>query len=163
MYNSITNQLYGNTYRSPLIPIKINENDSIELINKTTIFVYVLSKEPKSDQIVTQIILVESSQDEVILKEKCLGWTLLNLIEKNGNSEQQKNIVLKHIPIYRGTPRELIFKRAPSSYGPSAVMNYYSFQYKPLENIKFLLPNYFILDYKEPLPGLSLRSLPQLP
>ena len=163
MYNSITNQLYGNTYRSPLLPVKINENDSIELINKTTIFVYVLSKEPKNDKIVAQIILVESSQDEVILKEKCLGWTLLNLIEKNENPEQQKNIVLKNIPIYRGTPRELIFNRSPSSYGPSAVMNYYSFQYKPLENIKFLLPNYIILDYKEPLPGLSLRSLPQIP
>ena len=163
VYNSLTNQLYGNTYRSPLLPVKINENDSIELINANKLFVYILAKDPKNDKIVTQIILVETSNDEVILQEKCLGWTLLNLIEKDEKLDAQKNIDLKSMPIYRGTPRELIFKSTLLQYGPSAVMNYYSFQYKPLENIKFLLPNYIILDYNEALPGLSLRSLPQIP
>ena len=166
IFNNLTRQQYGNTYRSPLLPIKINDNNLIEAQDKKPFYVYLLSQEPKNEKIVVQIILVEASIDEVILQEKCLGWALLNLPFKEGNEKENEKkdgeIVLEISAIYRGTPRELIFKNDLIGYH-DAIMNYYVFNYPNLQYIKFLLPNNIILGYNEPLPGLILRSLPQIP
>ena len=89
IYNRVTRQLYGNTYRSPLFPIKI-ERQSIEIKSKKPFYFYLLSQEPKNECLVLQIIIVEANQDEVILKEKCLGWALLNLIKKNADEKNDK-------------------------------------------------------------------------
>ena len=110
MYNSLNRQQYGNTYRSPLLPIKINEDNSIELQDKNALFVYVLSQEPENENLVVQIVLVETTPDEVILKEKCEGWALLKLLQKNKEKEKDSNQKVEVSRIYIGTPRELIFK-----------------------------------------------------
>ena len=169
MYNSITRQQYGNTYRSPLLPIKIGENNYIELLEKNPFFVYVLSQEPKNENLVVQIVLVETTSDEVILQEKCEGWALLKLSprkkEKENENENEKNdgkTELELSRIYIGTPRELIFKNNQIPYG-QAIINYYPYRFKRLELINFLLPNYIVLGHNEPLPGLRLRNLPKVP
>lgn len=163
MYNSLTRQQYGNTYRSPLLPIKINEDNSIELQDKNALFVYVLSQEPENENLVVQIVLVETTPDEVILKEKCEGWALLKLSQKNKEKEKRdSNQKVDVSRIYIGTPRELIFKLNHIQYG-NALISFYSYVYNKLELINFLLPNYIILGYNEPLPGLRLRNLPPLP
>ena len=167
MYNSVTRQQYGNTYRSPLLPIKIGEDNYIELLDKKAFFVYVLSQEPKNENLVVQIVLVETTDDEVILKEKCEGWTLLKLSPKSNDNENENDfqfgkIQLELSKIYIGTPRELIFKNNQIQYG-QALISYYPYKYKKLELINFLLPNFIILGYNEPLPGLRLRNLPQTP
>ena len=164
-YNESTKQLYGNTYRSPLFPIKINNDNSIELINKNY-YVYVLSQDPKNEKLVLQIIIVETTyDDEVILQEKCLGWSLLRLLllkneneNKNNNNENDR----EYAPINRGTPRELIFKNNLLRFKEASVI-YYPFNYKSLHYIDFLLPNFIILGGGEPLPGLNTRSLPMIP
>ena len=71
IYNSQTHQLYGNTYRSPLFPIEINKNNDIELLDKEKFRFYVLLQNPKCEKLIVQIILTETNEDEVILKEKC--------------------------------------------------------------------------------------------
>ena len=165
MYNESTKQLYGNTYRSPLLPIKIKNDNSAELINNN-FYVYVLCQDPKNEKLVVQIIIVETTyDDEVILQEKCLGWSLLRLLLKNeneNNQNQDEHIIAKFSPINAGTPRELIFKNNLFKNG-NASMKYYPFNYQSLQYIDFLLPNNIILGYNEPLPGLNLRSLPQIP
>jgi len=162
MYNSLNRQQYGNTYRSPLLPIKINEDNSIELQDKNALFVYVLSQEPENENLVVQIVLVETTSDEVILKEKCEGWALLKLLQKNKEKEKDSNQKVEVSRIYIGTPRELIFKYNQIPYD-NALISYHSYAYNKLEMINFLLPNYIILGYNEPLPGLRLRNLPPLP
>ena len=165
MYNESTKQLYGNTYRSPLLSIKIKNDNSIELINNN-FFVYVLCQDPKNEKLVVQIIIVETTyDDEVILQEKCLGWSLLRLLLKNeneNNQNQNEHIIAEFSHINGGTPRELIFQNNLIKNG-NASMKYYPFNYQSLQYIDFLLPNNIILGYNEPLPGLNLRSLPQIP
>ena len=160
-YNLKTRKQYGNTYRSPLIPVKINENDLIEFYDNNPFYAYVLSQEPKNDNLVVQIILVETTYDEVILKEKCLGWTLVELYLED-QEKNEKNFTPERVEIYGGTSRELLFKNdiVPMR---NTIFEYYSYKYPNLQLISFLLPNNIVLAYNEPLPGLNLRSLPQIP
>ena len=46
-----------------------NQNNLIELDIKNPFCFYVLSQEPKHENLIVQIILVETNKDEVILKE----------------------------------------------------------------------------------------------
>ena len=161
-YNLSTRQQYGNTYRSPLLAVKISENDSIEFYDNRRLYVYMLSQEPKNENLVVQIILVETNTDEVILKEKCLGWTLLELFLEAQKDNPSGSINPQKAEIYSGTSRELLFKNTILALN-NVVMEYYSYNYPNLQLISFLMPNNIVLAHNEPLPGLSLRSLPQIP
>ena len=161
-FNLVTRQQYGNTYRSPFIAVKINENDLIEINNNSKIYAYILSQDPKNENLVVQIILVETNNDEVILKEKCLGWTLLELSLEAQKNEASERITPEKVGIYAGTSRELLYadKLIPIN---NIEMEYYSYKYPNLQLISFLMPNNIVLGNNDPLPGLNLRSLPQKP
>ena len=160
IYNKSTRQLYGNTYRSPLFPVEIKPNYRIEFDIKNPFCFYVLSQEPKHEFILVQIILVETNQDNVILQEKCQGWTLLKLVKNrdNNNNQEEKTVA----DINRGTPRDLIYTNNFIEYH-EAKMSYIATKYPPLELINFLLPTNIVIAYNEQLPGLRLRALPQYP
>ena len=160
IYNKSTRQLYGNTYRSPLFPVEIKPNYRIEFDIKNPFCFYVLSQEPKHEFILVQIILVETNQDNVILQEKCQGWTLLKLVKNrdNNNNQEEKTVA----DINRGTPRDLIYTNNFIEYH-GAKMSYIATKYPQLELINFLLPTNIVVAYNEQLPGLRLRALPQYP
>ena len=163
IYNELNHQFYGNTYRSPLFPIEIKKDNKIELLIKNPFFFYVLSQEPKYENLIVQIILVEANQDDIILKEKCQGWAQLRLIKKNENQESKKNerIIAE---INKGTPRDLILSNSKKlNYLPNGIIEYIPYKYPKLELIKFLFPLNIILAYNEPLPGLLQRYLPENP
>ena len=163
IYNELNHQFYGNTYRSPLFPIEIKKDNKIELLVKNPFFFYVLSQEPKYENLIVQIILVEANQDDIILKEKCQGWAQLRLIKKNENQESKKNekIIAE---INKGTPRDLILSNSKKlNYLPNGIIEYIPYKYPKLELIKFLFPLNIILAYNEPLPGLLQRYLPENP
>ena len=163
IYNELNHQFYGNTYRSPLFPIEIKKDNKIELLVKNPFFFYFLSQEPKYENLIVQIILVEANQDDIILKEKCQGWAQLRLIKKNENQESKKNekIIAE---INKGTPRDLILSNSKKlNYLPNGIIEYIPYKYPKLELIKFLFPLNIILAYNEPLPGLLQRYLPENP
>ena len=163
IYNELNHQFYGNTYRSPLFPIEIKKDNKIELLVKNPFFFYVLSQEPKYENLIVQIILVEANQDDIILKEKCQGWAQLRLIKKNENQESKKNekIIAE---LNKGTPRDLILSNSKKlNYLPNGIIEYIPYKYPKLELIKFLFPLNIILAYNEPLPGLLQRYLPENP
>ena len=163
IYNELNHQFYGNTYRSPLFPIEIRKDNNIELLVKNPFFFYVLSQEPKYENLIVQIILVEANQDDIILKEKCQGWAQLRLIKKNENQESKKNekIIAE---LNKGTPRDLILSNSKKlNYLPNGIIEYIPYKYPKLELIKFLFPLNIILAYNEPLPGLLQRYLPENP
>ena len=163
IYNELNHQFYGNTYRSPLFPIEIRKDNKIELLVKNPFFFYVLSQEPKYENLIVQIILVEANQDDIILKEKCQGWAQLRLIKKNENQESKKNekIIAE---LNKGTPRDLILSNSKKlNYMPNGIIEYIPYKYPKLELIKFLFPLNIILAYNEPLPGLLQRFLPENP
>ena len=163
IYNELNHQFYGNTYRSPLFPIEIKKDNKIELLVKNPFFFYVLSQEPKYENLIVQIILVEANQDDIILKEKCQGWAQLRLIIKNENQESKKNekIIAE---LNKGTPRDLILSNSKKlNYMPNGIIEYIPYKYPKLELIKFLFPLNIILAYNEPLPGLLQRYLPENP
>ena len=163
IYNELNHQFYGNTYRSPLFPIEIRKDNKIELLVKNPFFFYVLSQEPKYENLIVQIILVEANQDDIILKEKCQGWAQLRLIKKNENQESKKNerIIAE---LNKGTPRDLILSNSKKlNYMPNGIIEYIPYKYPKLELIKFLFPLNIILAYNEPLPGLLQRYLPENP
>ena len=164
IYNKHSNQLYGNTYRSPLFPIKINKNNNIELSDKKPFRFYVLLQQPKYERLIVQIILVETNDDndensdKVILKEKCQGWASLTFPEDNENQNEEKGKKISEIN--RGTPRDLILSSYHLKY-PNANMTYLPIKYPDLKSINFLLPTNIILAYNESLPGLRQRKLPE--
>ena len=161
IYNKQTNQFYGNTYRSPLFPIKISKNNNIELLEQNPFRFYVLLQQSKHEKLIVQIILVETNDDnndKVILREKCQGWALLTLSDDSENSPEEKGN--KKSDIYRGTPRDLIFSNYHSQYS-NANMIYFPDKYPDLKLINFLLPTNIILAYNESLPGLRQRKLPE--
>ena len=163
IYNELNHQFYGNTYRSPLFPVEVRKDNKIELLVKNPFFFYVLSQEPKYENLIVQIILVEANQDDIILKEKCQGWAQLRLIKKNENQESKKNerIIAE---INKGTPRDLILSNSKKlNYMPNGIIEYIPYKYPKLELIKFLFPLNIILAYNEPLPGLLQRYLPENP
>ena len=163
IYNELNHQFYGNTYRSPLFPIEIRKDNKVELLVKNPFFFYVLSQEPKYENLIVQIILVEANQDDIILKEKCQGWAQLRLIKKNENQESKKNekIIAE---LNKGTPRDLILSNSKKlNYLPNGIIEYIPYKYPKLELIKFLFPLNIILAYNEPLPGLLQRFLPENP
>ena len=163
IYNELNHQFYGNTYRSPLFPIEIRKDNKIELLVKNPFFFYVLSQEPKYENLIVQIILVEANQDDIILKEKCQGWAQLRLIKKNENQESKKNekIIAE---LNKGTPRDLILSNSKKlNYLTNGIIEYIPYKYPKLELIKFLFPLNIILAYNEPLPGLLQRYLPENP
>ena len=163
IYNELNHQFYGNTYRSPLFPIEIKKDNRIELLIKNPFFFYVLSQEPKYENLIVQIILVEANQDDIILKEKCQGWAQLRLIKKNENQESKKNerIIAE---LNKGTPRDLILSNSKKlNYLPNGIIEYIPYKYPKLELIKFLFPLNIVLAYNEPLPGLLQRYLPENP
>ena len=161
-FNLITRQQYGNTYRSPFISVKINENDLIEINDYSKIYAYILSKDPKNENLIVQIILTETNDDEVILKEKCLGWTLLELSLEAQKNEASERINPEKVGIYAGTSRELLYSNTMIPIN-NTEMEYYSYKYPNLQLISFLMPNNIVLGNNDPLPGLNLRSLPQKP
>ena len=104
--------------------------------------------------------MVETNQDDVILQEKCQGWTLLKLKTDRDNNESQEEKA--DAKINRGTPRDLIYTNNFIEY-QGAKLSYIANKYPQLELINFLLPTNIIMAYNEQLPGLRLRSLPQFP
>ena len=164
IYNKHSNQLYGNTYRSPLFPIKIDKNNNIELSEKKPFRFYVLLQQPKYERLIVQIILVETNDDndensdKVILKEKCQGWASLTFPDDNENQNDEKGNKISEIN--RGTPRDLILSSYHLKY-PNANMIYLPIKYPNLKSINFLLPTNIILAYNESLPGLLQRKLPE--
>ena len=160
IYNTKTRQLYGNTYRSPLFPIEFRQNNVIELKSTNPFCFYVLTQEPKSDSIIVQFIIVEANDDDIILKEKCLGWAILKLNKTRGMNEDEEEKIVADIN--RGTPRDLIYTNLFIKYH-GAKITYLPEKYPKLELINFLLPTNIIMAYNESLPGLRLRNLPQFP
>ena len=160
IYNKISRQLYGNTYRSPLFPIEFKQNNSIQLLEKNPFCFYVLTKQPKNENLIVQIILVEANDEKIILKEKCQGWALLNFPKDNENKLKEGEKIV--VNINRGTPRDLIISDYFIKY-EGAQISYLPYKYQNLELIDFLLPVNIILAYNESLPGIKLRSLPQIP
>ena len=160
IYNTQTRQQYGNTYRSPLFPVEFKQNNSIELDSKNPFYFYLLTQEPKHENIILQIILVEANKEEVILNEKCLGWSILKLVKNKENNENEEEKVFAEIN--RGTPRDLIHTNYFIKYH-GAQLCYIPYKYPKLELINFLLPTNIIIAYNESLPGLRLRNLPEFP
>jgi hypothetical protein len=155
MYNLSTKKMYGNSYQSPLYEIKIEGDNEIKLLNQKPLYAYVLSPDPANDAMIIQFVICETNNNETdnIQSQICERWTLIKL--ENYNSPNKDT---KEERIYKGSPRSLFYvydKFDPFvkfKFEGTLLYNYYEFN--PLQNINFLLPDYIILSEGEVLPGL---------
>ena len=166
MYNMDNKQMCGNTYRSPLLKIKFNENE-IQLEKNDPLFLYVLCQGP-SDVMIMQLIFTETTPDDIIIRQSCIGWTFFKLCDVldfiGNNMQNQGNNTLSTSFIFLGSPRDLNYKNIKDLVKHErATIKYISYFYKQLENLSFLLPDYIVMGYNEPLPGILLRNLPKIP
>ena len=166
MYNTSNEKFYGNTFRSEKIEVKINDNYQITVVNPELFYAYVLSPDEKNDNYVVQIIFVETNENEDIINQSCEGWTILKINRNVSGENQNQQVSNTTSDIFLGSPRDLLFKKFEELNDikiNGASLEYESINYPQLEEINYLLPNYIVLAYNEPLPGLLLRYLPKDP
>ena len=169
MYNSLNDKFYGNTYRSEKIEVQINDKFQIILLNQQAFYAYVLSPDPNNDNFVVQIIFVETNENEDIINQSCEGWTILKVnrnVSGDPNDHPTQQVSYNTSDIFLGSPRDLLFKKFEDLKDikiNGASLEYESINYPQLVEINYLLPNYIVLGYNEPLPGLLLRYLPKKP
>ena len=166
MYNINSNKFYGNSYRSDLIEINIDDNNFIKLKNKEDFYAYVLSPDLDNDNAIVQIIFVETKEDTII-NQTVEGWTIFKLntgVSYDPTDHSPQKLSYNQSQIFLGSPRELIYKEIKTLKSiKDANLDYEVFDFHNLENIKFLLPDYVTLSHNEQLPGLLLRYLPKVP
>ena len=167
IYNDRNLKFLGNTYRSPNIPVQINDNHYIKPINLDSLYAYVLAPDIEKDFCVVQIIFVETNEEEDILSETCEAWTnfILNRnVSGNPNDHPPEQLSYASSPLYYGTPNLLLLGKNKDNYiVDGAKLEYESFNYPQLEKINFLLPDYIIIGEGEQLPGILMRYLPKVP
>jgi hypothetical protein len=112
-FNPKTLQFFGNTYRSPILRVKVNETLHYELAESNPLFVYFLANVDPTAKgqayIVFEILLVEMTEDNRVLSQTCEGWGLLDI--ENQNNLNSKGVTSK---VYLGTPRNLLYKNMKS-------------------------------------------------
>ncbi len=168
IFNIKTKKFYGNTYRSPIIPIEINDNHYIKQINLEPFYAYVLSPDFNHDFFVVQIIFVETNEDEDILSETCEGWTYFKIkrnVSGNPNDHPPEQLSFTTSPLFYGSPKLLLLmdNNVNLNEVDGAKLEYECFNYPQLKKINFLLPDYIIIAEGEQLPGILMRFLPKVP
>ena len=152
MYNSQTKKMYGNSYQSPPYEIKLEGDNEIKMFNPEPFFAYVLSPDYFNDEMIIQFVICETGAEDTdnIKSQICERWALIKLKDlKSGKSE-------KNINIYKGSPRSLFYNQLESyNYNLEGVLTYTYYEFPPLNNVNFLLPDYIILAEGEILPGLG--------
>jgi hypothetical protein len=167
MFNNSTNHFFGNTYRSPLIPIAIDEQTGhIRFTEQNLLQSYVLCPDTENDQCILQIVFVENTKnDNIIISQICEGWTIISIkdfVTGDINAFPSQQIPKRQSQLYKGSPRDLLFKDKNSLVRyEGATCDYQGIQYPKLEGIKFLLPDYVVLGSKDKLPGLAMGNLPE--
>ena len=149
MYNSQTKKMYGNSYQSPLYEIKIEGDNEIKMLNNEPFFAYVLSPDYFNDKMIIQFVICETDKEDIdnIKSQICERWTLIKF--KDLKSEKPE----KKIEIIKGSPRSLFYDKE-NKYYFEGELNYKFYEFPPLKNVNFLLPDYIILAEGEILPGL---------
>ena len=167
MFNSSTNHFFGNTYRSPLIPIAIDEQTGhIRFTEKNLLQSYVLCPDTENDQCILQIVFVENTKnDNIIISQICEGWTIISIkdfVTGDISAFPSQQIPKRQSQLFKGSPRDLLFKDTNKLVKyEGATCDYQGIQYPKLEGIKFLLPDYVVIGSKDQLPGLAMGILPQ--
>ena len=164
IFNFQNKKFVGNTYRSPNIPIQINDRGYIQEINLEPLYAYVLTE---NEYCIVQIIFVETNENEDILSQTCEGWTFFKLyknISGDPNDHPPEQLPTNSSVLYYGTPKLLLFEESSKLIKiEGSKLSYECFNYPQLEKINFLLPDFIVIGKGEPLPGLVLRYLPEDP
>ena len=156
MYNIKTKKMYGNSYQSPLYEIKFEGDNEIKLFNpEEEFYAYVLSPEPANDAMIVQFVICETDNENTdnIKSQISERWAII----KFDNLKLSKPKSQKEEKIYKGSPRSLFSHEFvalnPFHYFEGTLLYTY-YEFPPLKDINFLLPDYVILAEGEILPGL---------
>ena len=156
MYNIKTKKMYGNSYQSPLYEIKFEGDNEIKLFNpEEEFYAYVLSPEPANDAMIVQFVICETDKENTdnIKSQISERWAII----KFDNLKLSKPKSQKEEKIYKGSPRSLFSHEFvalnPFEYFEGTLLYTY-YEFPPLKDINFLLPDYVILAEGEILPGL---------
>ena len=155
MYNLKTKKMYGNSYQSPLYEIKLEGDNEIKLLNPKPFYAYVLSPDRANDAIIIQFVVCETEieDNESIKSQISERWTLIK-IEENKNKDLSKAQQEKEEKIFKGSPRNLLYHDFDPFDFFEGTLLYTYYDFSPLKDINFLLPDYIILSEGEILPGL---------
>ena len=156
MYNIKAKKMYGNSYQSPLYEIKFEGDNEIKLFNpEEEFYAYVLSPEPANDAMIVQFVICETDNENTdnIKSQISERWAII----KFDNLKLSKPKSQKEEKIYKGSPRSLFSHEFvalnPFHYFEGTLLYTY-YEFPPLKDINFLLPDYVILAEGEILPGL---------
>ena len=159
---------FGNSYRTKRIEILIDEVNNITFDNQNNnLQIIFFNTEQFEFQIGIEIILneVPEDNDEIIINEIVLGWSIINT--KNVSSNDSK------APIYKGTIRDLICHPEVHDTSSFDLINgadlIYIFEKNNndvigLNDIKFLIPQYYFIgnsnQIRDYIPGLLNKYIP---
>ena len=152
MYNLQTKKMYGNSYQSPKYEIKLEGDNEIKFIDPQPFDAYVLSPDPANDAMIIQYVICEADIDdpENIKSQISERWSLIRF----ENLKPMKDKPEKEERIFKGSPRSLFYEEFnPFEYFEGNLLYTY-YDFPPLKQINYLLPDYIILAEGEILPGL---------
>ena len=152
MYNLNTKKMYGNSYQSPKFEIKLEGDNEIKFVDPQEFDAYVLSPDPKNDAMIIQYVICETDIDdpENILSQISERWSLIRFDNLKSIKESEK----KEERIFKGSPRSLFYEEFNPYEYFEGNLYYKYYEFPPLKQINFLLPDYIILAQGETLPGL---------
>lgn len=154
-FSDKNNAFFGNSYSSILIPISFDNKNIITLnISNEDDYVrmYLFSPDTEQFKIIIEIVLVTTTLNDVVIAQEVMGWTSIDDV-----TQVQSKATLN---INMGTCRELIYKDKTKTL-PGSNLVYAVNKTTDLDNMKMLLPEYFLFGVNTEIPGLLFRNIPK--
>ena len=165
-FEEFPKKFFGNTYKSNDIPIQLLNDQYYDL--STPEYVYFLSNlDSKSGlHAIIEVVFVEEDTVKGTFEYESEGWGMLRL---SYNFQNELNNCKSFI--YKGTPRNLLFKNQKSIYQikidllvrDGAAIIYDLNFYKEFEVLKNLIPKFCFFGKGDSIPGLDEINLSAQP
>ena len=154
-FSDKNNAFFGNSYSSLLIPISFDNKNTITLnISNEDDYIrmYLFSPDTEQFKIIIEIVLITTTLNDIVVEQEVMGWTSIDDI-----TQDQSKATLN---INMGTCRELIYKDKTKTL-PGSNLVYAVNKTTDLDNMKMLLPEYFLFGINTEIPGLLFRNIPK--
>ncbi|MCQ2817076.1 MAG: hypothetical protein MJ252_07410 [archaeon] len=161
VYNRKRKEFIGNTFRSPITKIDVDDTSLIINLAEEIFTTYFLCPESNDLILFVQIILVKKEAGDAIMSQSCKGWVMIDLSSAKDNIGSASTIEEE---ILKGSPRDVLFNELKKiKHMSNKKFSYKIGKYPDLEIAKDFLPDCILLSHLDYFPGIMPNNLPKIP